>query len=83
MNSDVNPESCLPDGAKRRLRMIAETLGCPVGDFYGVATVRPDLSATVELLRLWNAIASETDRAAVLRCAREAANGVGREVEAV
>ncbi len=83
MNSDVNPESCLSDGALRRLRMIAETLGCPVGDFYGVATVRPDLSATVELLRLWNAIASETDRAAVLRCAREAANVVSREVEAV
>ncbi len=83
MNSDVNPESCLSDGAHRRLRMIAETLGCPVGDFYGVATVRPDLSATVELLRLWNAIASETDRAAVLRCAREAANVVSREVEAV
>ena len=50
MNSDVNPESCLPDGAKRRLRMIAETLGCPVGDFYGVATVRPDLSATATQL---------------------------------
>ncbi|SFL31382.1 hypothetical protein [Methylobacterium pseudosasicola] len=84
MNADPDPESsCLPDSAHRRLRSIAETLGCSVSDFFGPTTSRSDLSATVELLRLWNAITDEADRAAVLRHAREAAGVVAREVETV
>ncbi|MCJ2126557.1 hypothetical protein [Methylobacterium sp. J-077] len=83
MDADLGSESCLPYSAHRRLRMIAESLGCPVSDFFGTSTVRPDLSATVELLRLWHAITSEADRAAVLGCAREAAGVVRREVERV
>ncbi|KST59702.1 hypothetical protein AO398_17060 [Methylobacterium sp. GXS13] len=83
MNSDPDPEIGLPDSAHRRLRMLAETLGCPVSDFFGPPTVRADLSATVELLRLWHAITSEADRAAVLRYARQAAGVVPRAVETV
>ncbi|AYO84065.1 MULTISPECIES: hypothetical protein [Methylobacterium] len=81
MDSDLDPENCLPDGAHRRLRLIAESLGCPVGDFFGPPTIRTDLSATVELLRLWHAITNETDRATVLRCARDVAGSVNRAVE--
>ncbi|MCJ2139773.1 hypothetical protein [Methylobacterium sp. E-066] len=83
MNADPDPEGCLPDSAHRRLRRLAEILGCPVSDFFGPPTVRTDLSATVELLRLWHAITDEADRAAVLRCAREAAGVVERAVETV
>ncbi|MCJ2059237.1 hypothetical protein MKL09_22215 [Methylobacterium sp. J-048] len=83
MNADPDPEICLPDSAHRRLRMLADILGCPVSDFFRPTTVRSDLSNTVELLRLWHMITSEADRAAVLRCARQAAGVVAREVETV
>ena len=73
LDPDQNPEIGLPDDARRRIRQIAEILGCQVGDFFGQLNLRSDLHATAELLALWSAIADEPGRAAVLRCAREVA----------
>lgn len=57
--------------APRRLRMIADTLGVPVEQFYEGGSPR-EFADTDECLRLWYKLRTDGGRTSVLDCLREA-----------